>query len=64
MLGTRQRLLGALSSLADGTGMPVDTGAMLADASAEVGRGLAPSPRPPQSAGSGRGSASGAGTGC
>ncbi|WTX60606.1 hypothetical protein OIE42_37350 [Streptomyces sp. NBC_00648] len=42
MLGTRQRLLGALSSLADGTGMPVDTGAMLADASAEAGRGLAP----------------------
>ncbi|WP_369383266.1 hypothetical protein [Streptomyces sp. cg36] len=42
MLGTRQRLLGALSSLADGTGMPVDTGALLADASAEAGRGLAP----------------------
>ncbi|GGP80691.1 hypothetical protein [Streptomyces melanogenes] len=42
MLGTRQRLLGALGSLADGTGMPVDTSAVLADASAEAGRGLAP----------------------
>ncbi|SNX88676.1 hypothetical protein SAMN06272735_9167 [Streptomyces sp. TLI_55] len=42
LLGTRQRLLGALSSLFDGAGMPVDTGRILADASAEAGRGLAP----------------------
>ncbi|MCX5357234.1 hypothetical protein OG864_00330 [Streptomyces sp. NBC_00124] len=42
MLGTRQRLMGALTSLVDGAGMPVDTGAVLADATAEAGRGLAP----------------------
>ncbi|GAA0611607.1 hypothetical protein [Streptomyces crystallinus] len=42
MLGTRQRLMGALSLLADGTGMPVDTGRLLTDATAEAGRGLAP----------------------
>jgi hypothetical protein len=42
MLGTRQRLMGALTSLLDGTGMPVDTGGVLADATAEAGRGLAP----------------------
>ncbi|MDN3263962.1 hypothetical protein QWJ26_29960 [Streptomyces sp. CSDS2] len=42
MLGTRQRLLGALTSLFDGAGMPVDTGGILADATAEAGRGLAP----------------------
>ncbi|MDQ0994758.1 hypothetical protein [Streptomyces sp. V3I7] len=42
MLGTRQRLMGALSSLLDGAGMPVDTGAVFADATAEAGRGLAP----------------------
>ncbi|WP_406368377.1 hypothetical protein OG788_46365 [Streptomyces sp. NBC_00647] len=42
LLGTRHRLMGALSSLADGTGMPVDTGRMVADATAEAGRGLAP----------------------
>lgn len=42
LLGTRQRLLGALASLADGAGMPVDTGGLLADATAEAGRGLAP----------------------
>ncbi|MFF4828189.1 hypothetical protein ACFY20_35485 [Streptomyces sp. NPDC001312] len=42
LLGTRQQLMGALSSLADGTGMPLDTGRMLADATAEAGRGLAP----------------------
>ncbi|MEU6375483.1 hypothetical protein [Streptomyces sp. NPDC046909] len=42
MLGTRQRLMGALTSLADGAGMPVDTGRILADATAEAGRGLAP----------------------
>ncbi|CAL9671069.1 hypothetical protein SUDANB15_07402 (plasmid) [Streptomyces sp. enrichment culture] len=42
MLGTRQRLMGALGSLVDGAGMPVDTGRILADASAEAGRGLAP----------------------
>ncbi|MEH0424700.1 hypothetical protein [Streptomyces sp. B21-083] len=42
MLGTRQRLMGALASLVDGAGMPVDTGRILADASTEAGRGLAP----------------------
>ncbi|MGW2936349.1 hypothetical protein ACWDA7_31870 [Streptomyces sp. NPDC001156] len=42
MLGTRHRLMGALSSLFDGVGMPVDTGRILADATAEAGRGLAP----------------------
>ncbi|MGW0628497.1 hypothetical protein [Streptomyces sp. NPDC002758] len=42
MLGTRQRLMGALASLVDGAGMPVDTGGILADATAEAGRGLAP----------------------
>ncbi|MER5602621.1 hypothetical protein [Streptomyces sp. NPDC002265] len=42
MLGTRQRLMGALTSLSDGTGMPVDTGKVLADATAEARRGLAP----------------------
>ncbi|MGW2696660.1 hypothetical protein [Streptomyces sp. NPDC001296] len=41
-LGTRHRLMGALTSLFDGAGMPVDTGGMLADATAEAGRGLAP----------------------
>lgn len=42
MLGTRQRLMGALTSLSDGAGMPVDTGGILADATAEARRGLAP----------------------
>ncbi|MFE4423314.1 hypothetical protein [Streptomyces sp. NPDC056817] len=42
LLGTRRQLMGALSSLVDGTGMPLDTGRMLADATAEAGRGLAP----------------------
>ncbi|WP_436846415.1 hypothetical protein [Streptomyces griseorubiginosus] len=42
MLGTRQRLMGALTSLVDGSGLPVDTGRMFADATAEAGRGLAP----------------------
>ncbi|GAA2767494.1 hypothetical protein GCM10010103_65360 [Streptomyces paradoxus] len=42
LLGTRQRLMNALTSLVDGAGMPVDTGRMLADATAEAGRGLAP----------------------
>ncbi|MFI7405986.1 hypothetical protein ACIBW9_36900 [Streptomyces sp. NPDC049541] len=42
MLGTRQRLMGALTSLFDGASMPVDTGGILADATAEAGRGLAP----------------------
>ncbi|MEV5078869.1 hypothetical protein AB0K74_08565 [Streptomyces sp. NPDC056159] len=42
LLGTRHQLMGALSSLVDGTGMPLDTGRMLADATAEAGRGLAP----------------------
>lgn len=42
MLGTRQRLMGALTSVFDGAGMPVDTGRVLADARAEAGRGLAP----------------------
>ncbi|WP_043687627.1 hypothetical protein [Streptomyces xylophagus] len=42
LLGTRYRLLSALTSLVDGAGMPVDTGGILADATAEAGRGLAP----------------------
>jgi hypothetical protein len=42
LLGTRYRLLSALTSLADGAGMPMDTGGILADATAEAGRGLAP----------------------
>ncbi|MFJ9662086.1 hypothetical protein ACIRPR_29455 [Streptomyces griseoflavus] len=42
MLGTRQRLMGALGSLVDGAGVPGDTGRVLSDASAEAGRGLAP----------------------
>ncbi|MFG2691611.1 hypothetical protein ACGFWG_36550 [Streptomyces sp. NPDC048405] len=42
MLGTRQRLMGALGSLVDGAGMPVDTGRVLSDATAEAARGLAP----------------------
>ncbi|OQR63417.1 hypothetical protein B6E66_13825 [Streptomyces maremycinicus] len=42
LLGTRQRLMGALASLFDGAGLPVDTGRVLADAGAEAGRGLAP----------------------
>ncbi|MEU3734554.1 hypothetical protein AB0E81_34935 [Streptomyces sp. NPDC033538] len=42
LLGTRQRLMGALGSLVDGAGMPVDTGRVLTDATAEAGRGLAP----------------------
>lgn len=42
LLGTRQRLMGALGSLTDGAGMPVDTSGVLAGATAEAGRGLAP----------------------
>ncbi|MGV9456413.1 hypothetical protein [Streptomyces sp. NPDC003635] len=42
ILGTRQRLMGSLASLTDGTGMPLDTGRVLPDARAESGRGLAP----------------------
>ncbi|MFJ8158475.1 hypothetical protein [Streptomyces sp. NPDC094468] len=42
ILGTRHRLMGALTSLFDGSGMPVDTGGLLSDATAEAGRGLAP----------------------
>lgn len=42
MLGTRQRLMGALTSLLDGAGMPADTGGILGDATAEARRGLAP----------------------
>ncbi|MFF8932287.1 hypothetical protein ACF1AO_34045 [Streptomyces longwoodensis] len=42
ILGTRQRLMGALTSFIDGAGMPADPGRMLADATAEAGRGLAP----------------------
>ncbi|MEW1648402.1 hypothetical protein [Streptomyces sp. NPDC091219] len=42
MLGTRHQLLSALTSLADGADMPMDTGGILADATAEAGRGLAP----------------------
>ncbi|MGW2556442.1 hypothetical protein [Streptomyces sp. NPDC001635] len=41
-LGTRHRLMGALTSLVDGAGIPMDTGRVLADATAEAGRGLAP----------------------
>ncbi|MFC4955637.1 hypothetical protein ACFPFX_04915 [Streptomyces mauvecolor] len=41
-LGTRHRLMASLASLADGTGMPVDSGRLLADAGAEASRGLAP----------------------
>ncbi|MEU0784673.1 hypothetical protein ABZ341_24245 [Streptomyces sp. NPDC006173] len=42
LLGTRHRLIGALSSLADGRGMPADPGRIVSDATAEAGRGLAP----------------------
>jgi hypothetical protein len=42
VLGTRHRLMGALTSLFDGAGMAVDTGAIIADATAEARRGLAP----------------------
>ncbi|MFJ5779285.1 hypothetical protein [Streptomyces sp. NPDC093094] len=42
LLGTRRRLMGALASATDGTGMAVDTGGLLADARAEASRGLAP----------------------
>ncbi|MFF4542276.1 hypothetical protein [Streptomyces aureus] len=42
MLGTRQRLMGALTSFVDGTGMPVNTGGILSGATAEARRGLAP----------------------
>ncbi|MFF6953860.1 hypothetical protein ACFZAD_35155 [Streptomyces iakyrus] len=42
LLGTRHRLMGALSSVVDGAGMPADTGRILADATTEAGRGLAP----------------------
>ncbi|MCT9093515.1 hypothetical protein N4G70_32300 [Streptomyces sp. ASQP_92] len=41
-LGTRHRLMASLTSLVDGTGMPVDSGRLLADAGAEASRGLAP----------------------
>ncbi|MEV6796402.1 hypothetical protein AB0M87_31425 [Streptomyces sp. NPDC051320] len=41
-LGTRQRLMQSLSSMTDGTGMPVDPQRILADAGAEARRGLAP----------------------
>ncbi|CAM5500298.1 MULTISPECIES: hypothetical protein [Streptomyces] len=42
LLGTRHRLMSALTSMFDGAGLPVDTGRMLTDATAEAGRGLAP----------------------
>ncbi|MFD3920277.1 hypothetical protein [Streptomyces sp. NPDC058595] len=42
MLGTRDRLMGYLASMADGAGMPLDTGRLMADAGAEASRGLAP----------------------
>ncbi|MFJ3338647.1 hypothetical protein [Streptomyces sp. NPDC086766] len=42
VLGTRRRLLRALTSLTDPAGMPADTGRILADAHAEAARGLAP----------------------
>ncbi|MWA07675.1 hypothetical protein E5671_00210 [Streptomyces sp. BA2] len=41
-LGTRQRIMRSLAAMADGTGMPVDTGRLLSDAGAEASRGLAP----------------------
>ncbi|WP_331721516.1 hypothetical protein [Streptomyces sp. NBC_00212] len=41
-LGTRHRLMASLASLVDGTGMPVDSTRLLADAGAEASRGLAP----------------------
>ncbi|WP_409239746.1 hypothetical protein [Streptomyces sp. PA5.6] len=41
-LGTRQRIMRSLGALTDGTGMPIDSGRLLADASAEASRGLAP----------------------
>ncbi|MEV0521817.1 hypothetical protein AB0I66_00170 [Streptomyces sp. NPDC050439] len=41
-LGTRQRIMRSLAAMADGTGMPLDTGRLLADAGAEASRGLAP----------------------
>ncbi|WP_406359428.1 hypothetical protein OID55_00765 [Streptomyces sp. NBC_00715] len=41
-LGTRHRLMTAVSSLVDGTGMPVNPGRLLSDATAEARRGLAP----------------------
>ncbi|MEV0254718.1 hypothetical protein AB0H82_10710 [Streptomyces sp. NPDC050732] len=41
-LGTRQRLMRSLAAMTDGTGMPLDTGRLLADAGAEASRGLAP----------------------
>ncbi|MGW1894151.1 hypothetical protein ACWCP6_28470 [Streptomyces sp. NPDC002004] len=41
-LGTRQQLMGALTTLFDGTGMPGNPGGMLADATAEARHGLAP----------------------
>lgn len=42
ILGTRHHLLGYLTSMADGAGMPMDTGRLMADAGAEASRGLAP----------------------
>jgi hypothetical protein len=42
ILGTRQRLMRALASMADGAGMPVDPGGLIADARADAARGLAP----------------------
>ncbi|MFJ2745434.1 hypothetical protein ACIO3O_37895 [Streptomyces sp. NPDC087440] len=42
LLGTRQKLMGRLAAMSDGTGMPVDSGRLLADAGAEARRGLAP----------------------
>ncbi|MEU3795960.1 hypothetical protein AB0F07_40350 [Streptomyces fructofermentans] len=42
LLGTRHRLTAAFTSLIDGAGMPVDTGGVLADATADARRGLAP----------------------
>ncbi|WP_413804324.1 hypothetical protein [Streptomyces sp. OE57] len=41
-LGMRHKLLNHAMALTDGTGMPVDSGQLLGDASAEARRGLAP----------------------
>ncbi|GHA47909.1 hypothetical protein GCM10010329_82920 [Streptomyces spiroverticillatus] len=42
LLGTRQKLMGRLAAMSDGTGMPINSGRVLADAGAEARRGLAP----------------------
>ncbi|MFD4630312.1 hypothetical protein ACFVYR_21015 [Streptomyces sp. NPDC058284] len=41
-LGTRQRIMRSLGAMTDGTGLPIDSGRLLADAGAEASRGLGP----------------------